>query len=90
MKMKSNLFYKIIFLAGLVTCFISLFQDWQVFTVVNASGETVLRWNYGLFTGWISTISSPESLDVVFDPTQAGVPFLITVLMIISAFCPPT
>lgn len=81
--MKTSLprYFKIVFIAGTIIIFISLFVDWYTFQMFH-NGILTVSWNYNIFFEWSTRFPSGISINESYKPENLGVPPILNFLFI--------
>ncbi len=83
MKTDIAFFSKIIFLAGIVLLFISLFLDWYGIQVFDMNDTLISSWDYNIFFEWTTEFPEVLSINDYYKPESLNVPIILTILFII-------
>ena len=76
--------FKIFFLIGLITLFLSLFLDWFYLEIFNNELKTVAYWSYNPFSEWTTPFSEDYLLNMLLKPNSLSIPLIINFIFIIS------
>ncbi|MFX1257055.1 MAG: hypothetical protein ACFFAN_04300 [Promethearchaeota archaeon] len=76
--------FKILFLAGLMLLFISLFLDWYYLQVYNEDGELLAFWSYNPVREWTTHFFDKGASNKIKEPKNLSIPLIINVTFVIA------
>jgi hypothetical protein len=80
---KAVLYSKIVFLAGAILLFFSLFLEWYNFHVLDENNVLIATWSYNIVFEWETAFPSGSPINEGFRPHNLNVPLAITILFTI-------